>query len=147
MKFQRRKRPEINSGSMADIAFLLLVFFLITTTIQSDKGLNITLPPYTDKPDQAQIHNRNLFQIHINSKNEILTEGQTFSGFGKLHDDLKTFILNYGRDPELSDDPEKAVVSLQLNRGTGYRNFIEMLDAIQGVYFEIYAQKTGITTA
>lgn len=145
MRFFQRKKTEINSSSMADIAFLLLIFFLVTTTIQSNTGLNVTLPPQQENPDKVPLHNRNLFKVHINSKDRILVEDAHFESFDKLHDDVKKFILNSGEDPTMSINPEKAVISLQMNRGTHYKRFIEVMDALQGVYYEIYGERVGLT--
>jgi len=145
MKLFERKKAEINSSSMADIAFLLLIFFLVTTTIQTNKGLNVTLPPHQEDVPLVPIHNRNLYKVHINSKNLILIEDAPFESFNKLHDDVKRFILNNGEDPTMSLNPEKAVVSLQMNRGTHYKRFIEVMDALQGVYYEIYGDRVGLS--
>jgi len=130
---------------MADIAFLLLIFFLVTTTIQSNKGLSVTLPPHIDEPPKAKFNERNLFKVQINSNNKVLVEDEPFLGFDELHQDLKVFILNNGEDVNLSDTPEKAIVSLQMNRGTHYKRFIELMDALQGVYYEIYGDRVGLT--
>jgi len=142
--FERRK-TEINSSSMADIAFLLLIFFLVTTTIQTNRGLSATLPPHTDEPDIAKFHDRNLYKIHINSSDRILVEDASFENFEKLHADVKKFILNHGNDPLLSDNPKDAIISLHMNRGTHYKRFIEVMDALQGVYYEIYGERVGLT--
>lgn len=142
--FERRK-TEINSSSMADIAFLLLIFFLVTTTIQTNQGLSATLPPYKEKPDFIKFHDRNLYKIHINSRDRILVEDAPFESFEKLHADVKKFILNHGVDPKLSDNPNDAIISLHMNRGTHYRRFIEVMDALQGVYYEIYGERLGMT--
>lgn len=147
MKFFQRKKTEINSSSMADIAFLLLIFFLVTTTIQSNQGLNATLPPHTNEPVTTKIHDRDLFKVHINSSGRILVEDAPFEGFDKLHLDIKRFILNKGNDPELSVSPEKAVISVQMNRGTHYKRFIEVMDVLQGVYYEIYGERVGLPAA
>jgi len=145
MRFFERKKTEINSSSMADIAFLLLIFFLVTTTIQTNQGLSATLPPYKDTPDILRFHDRNLYRIHINSKDRILVEDAPFYIFEKLHADVKKFILNHGEDPKLSDTPENAIISLHMNRGTHYKRFIEVMDALQGVYYEIYGERVGLT--
>ena len=145
MKFFERKTAEINSSSMADIAFLLLIFFLVTTTIQTNKGLNVTLPPYQEDNTKITIHDRNLFKVHINSSDQILVEGTPFESYSRLHEDVKKFVLNNGEDPALSVNPEKAIISLQMNRGTHYRSFIEVMDALQGVYYEIYGERVGLT--
>jgi biopolymer transport protein ExbD len=147
MKTSRRRKVEINSSSMADIAFLLLIFFLVTTTIQSNKGLSATLPPHSDKPIVAKFHDRNLYKIHINSSDRILIEDAPFGGFDLLHTDIKKFILNNGKDPKLSDNPTEAIVSLQMNRGTHYKRFIEVMDAVQGVYYETYGERVGLTAS
>lgn len=145
MKFFRRKRTEISSSSMADIAFLLLIFFLVTTTIQTNQGLSVTLPPHADEPPKAPIHEKNLYKVHINSHDKVLVEDQQFEGFEKLHADVKKFILNNGEDPNSSDNPEKAIISLKMNRGTHYKRFVEMMDALQGVYYEIYGERVGLS--
>ena len=71
-----RARPEINASSMADIAFLLLVFFLVTTTIDSDKGLTVKLPPIPDSEDEIVTSNqnkRNVLNILVNAKDQMLS--------------------------------------------------------------------------
>ena len=69
----KRELPEVNAGSMADIAFLLLIFFLVTTTIETDKGLNRKLP---DMTNDSRIRERNLFMVNLNGTNELLVEGE-----------------------------------------------------------------------
>jgi biopolymer transport protein ExbD len=145
MRFFERKKVEINSSSMADIAFLLLIFFLVTTTIQTNKGLNVTLPPHTEQDVRIEIRDKNLYKVHINSRDQIMIEDAPFEGFARLHEDAKLFILNNGENPEMSESPEKAVISLQMNRGTHYKRFIEVMDALQGVYYEIYGDRVGLT--
>jgi biopolymer transport protein ExbD len=145
-----RSTPDIPNASMADIAFLLLVFFLVTTTVANDRGLSIQLPPPPEAlpPDvDIKIQERNLFKIQINSFDNILVEGNPFTGsMRELSDQIKEFVLNNGKDPNSSDNPEKAIVSYKTDRGTSHKRFIEVLDAIQRSYYEIYAQRAGITT-
>jgi biopolymer transport protein ExbD len=145
MRFFERRKNEVNCSSMADIAFLLLIFFLVTTTIQSDKGLNVTLPPHTDQPTVIEISERNLFKVHINSKNQLLVEDAPFAGFETLHDDARRFILNNGQNPDMSDNPKDAIISVQMNRGTHYKKFIETMDVLQGVYYGIYGERVGLS--
>lgn len=144
-----RPVPEIPNASMADIAFLLLTFFLVTTTVANDKGLSIILPPPPEAmpPDQdVKIQERNLFKIQVNSFDNLLVEGQPFtSSMRTLTDQIKEFILNNGRNPELSDTPEKAIVSYKTDRGTTHKRFVEVLDACQRAYYEIYAERAGVT--
>ncbi len=143
-----RSTPEIPNASMADIAFLLLTFFLMTTTVASDKGLLIQLPPPPEAlpPEDVEIQERNLFKIQINSSDKLLVEGDPwFSTNRELTDKIKVFILNNGADPNSSDNPQKAIVSLKADRGTTHKMFIEVLDAAQTAYNEIYAERAGVS--
>ena len=72
----KRAIPEINAGSMADIAFLLLIFFLVTTTMDVDKGINRKLPPYDDQllEDPPPIKKKNIFEVLVNSNDALLVE-------------------------------------------------------------------------
>lgn len=144
-----RALPEIPNASMADIAFLLLVFFLVTTTVPNDRGLFLPLPP----PPEAQVEDvpipeRNLFKIQINSFDNLLVEGDPWtSSIAELKAEVKKFILNDGMDPASSDNPEKAIVSFKTDRGTSHKKFIEILDVIQGAYYDIYAERVGVSNA
>lgn len=144
-----RSTPEIPNASMADIAFLLLTFFLMTTTVASDKGLYIQLPPPPEAlpPDMnVEIPERNLFKIQVNSFDKMLVEGEPYTGtLRELTDRIKGFILNNGADPNSSDNPQKAIVSLKTDRGTSHKAFIDVLDAAQAAYYEIYAERAGVT--
>jgi biopolymer transport protein ExbD len=134
----------ISTSSLADIAFLMLSYFLMTTVIDSDTGLALTLPEWRDQPVIAEIHERNLFNIHINSVDAVMIEGE-ISSLDGLSRRVREFILNNNQDAKLSESPEKAVVSLRSDRGTTYEVFINALDEIQGAYYEIYAERAGIS--
>jgi biopolymer transport protein ExbD len=143
-----RTTPEIPNASMADIAFLLLTFFLMTTTVASDKGLMVFLPPPPEAlpPDDIEIPEKNLFKIQVNSFDKLLVEGDPWTASNReLTDNIKVFILNNGVDPASSDSPQKAIVSLKTDRGTTHKAFIDVLDAIQAAYHEIYAERAGVT--
>ena len=140
-----RNPPEVNASSMADIAFLLLIFFLVTTTIASDKGLPITLPPKrTDETDQMRVNERNVHTILINSQDKLLVEGDPME-LGNLKASVKRFLANNGKDLDMSESPQKAVVSIKADRGTGYETYIQVLDQIKAGYHELRAQYLGIT--
>lgn len=149
MASKRRGGPEINSSSMADIAFLLLIFFLVTTTIANDRGLSIMLPPPPDQIDMTdvKIPERNLFKIQVNSFDKVLVEGEPMEEFSKLRQMIKDFVLNNGKDPQSSDSPKDAIVTYKTDRGTSYKRYIELLDEIQGAYYDIYADRIGVTNA
>ena len=143
-----RSTPEIPNASMADIAFLLLTFFLMTTTVSSDKGLLLFLPPPPEALPETdvEIQERNLFKIQINSSDKLLVEGDPWISTNReLTDKIKVFILNNGADPTSSDNPQKAIVSLKADRGTTHKMFVEILDAVQAAYHEIYADRAGVS--
>lgn len=169
-KGKNRMSNEINAGSMADIAFLLLIFFLVTTTIASDKGILNILPPKLDPnvpPPDIKVNERNIFAILINANNDLLVEGEYRRNTENLDKDIKEFILNFGapnedavalfnslpaslqsqalRRPESSDHPKEAVVSIKTDRGTSYELYLEVFDAAKKAYFEIYGERVGLT--
>lgn len=143
----KREDPQINSSSMADIAFLLLIFFLVTTTIANDRGLSLQLPPNPDDMEQqdVKIPERNLFKILVNSADRLLVEGEPLENVDDIRPMIKEFVLNNGRDPESSDSPKDAIVSFKTDRGTSQKMFIDVLDQIQGAYYDMYADRVGVT--
>lgn len=142
-----RSTPEIPNASMADIAFLLLTFFLMTTTVANDKGILLTLPPPPENiPEDVEIQERNLFKIQVNSYDNVLVEGEPWTGGDRdLVDQIKRFVLNYGNDPMSSDNPLKAIVSIKTDRGTSHKKFIDVLDVAEAAYNEIYAERAGVS--
>ena len=141
-----KSTPEIPNASMADIAFLLLTFFLVTTTMPNDKGLSMQLPPPPEaQPEDVNIPERNMFKIQVNSSDALLVEGEPMTNVDGLKDMIKKFILNNGADPKSSDSPEKAIVSLKTDRGTTHKRFVEILDIAQAAYYDIYADQAGVT--
>ena len=144
----KRSAPEINAGSMADIAFLLLIFFLVTTTMDVNKGIERRLPqkqpPHAPPPPKIQ--KRNLFIIDINAADEMLIRGKEMK-IGDLKEAAKAFVDNNGtgectychgaRDPESSDKPEKAVVALKTNRGTSYKFYLSVQNELGLAYKEL----------
>ncbi|MDH5381494.1 MAG: biopolymer transporter ExbD, partial [Cyclobacteriaceae bacterium] len=146
MKTTSRNSAEINSSSMADIAFLLLIFFLVTTTIVSDKGLFLILPPENTDVEPINIPQKNLFTIVINSSGELLVEGQLYNQSSEnLKNDIMKFVLNRGEDITSSDSPEKAIVTLKTSRATTQNDFIEILDVVKSAYNQIYANRVGVS--
>lgn len=105
----RRDAPEINAGSMADIAFLLLIFFLVTTTMDSSFGITRLLPPIDDTPveDQVKSKERNILIVLINNSDQLLVEGQP-SELSELRSQVKDFIKN---ETNSADLPEFKTVS------------------------------------
>ena len=102
----KRKLPEINASQMADISFLLLIFWLCSTTMSTDQGLSRRLPPplppNMEKPD-VEVNERNIFIVLINSQNQLLVQGELMD-VRQLREEAKAFILNVENDihkPEL----------------------------------------------
>ena len=141
---QREKNTEVNTGSMADIAFLLLIFFLVTTTIASEKGIMMKLPQKITH--EFIIHERNVFNILINSNNEILAEEKRIE-LSQLKKEVKAFIDNRGKLENLSDAPDKAVVSIKTDRGTNYATYLAVLDEVKLSYNELRARYLGLPIA
>jgi biopolymer transport protein ExbD len=153
MARQKKKREvqEINASSMADIAFLLLVFFLVTTTFDSDYGIQRRLPekPPSDLPPPPPINRRNIFLILINSKDEMYVNGE-IGDINLLREDVKNFILNPTNDETLSAKKEvvsekwgktilvsKGVVSLQTDRNTSYNRYIEVQNELAAAFNDL----------
>ncbi len=146
MKLRKKEySQEVNTGSMADIAFLLLIFFLVATTLVQDKGLNQQLPPKKDEYQQHKpINERNLFKVNINSQQKVLVQGKIMNDLKMLKQEVKDFVLNKDQVPSLSESPRKAIVSIKANRGAKYARFIQVLDELKAGYYEIYAEKIGV---
>ena len=151
----RRDTPEINAGSMADIAFLLLIFFLVTTTMDVDTGISRKLPEKQPEDMVPPIlKEKNVFEVNINRRNEILVEGDQYMKVDQLREAAIKFIDNGGgtaeamaqedlaactwcegdKDPSSSDHPKKAIISLQSDRGTSYATYISVQNELVAAY-------------
>jgi len=154
-----KKTPGINAASMADIAFIILIFFLMVTTMGSEFGMIRMLPPWTDDSDSEQINERNIFVVNVNQHNHLMVRGQ-LTDISALREMTKDF-FDLGNMGE--NDPEKvqedlpllgltwinrgAVVSLQNDRGTSYRVYMqvqnELTAAIRELRDEFTMQRWG----
>ena len=170
----KNRKVDIPAASLADIAFLLLIFFLVTTTIASDKGIALLLPPKPDPnqpPPDITKNQRNIFKVNVNSSDRVLVEDEPLRDVTKIREMVKEFVLNFGkanqenqeiiatlsgaqqnfvqsngRKPDSSDSPTDAVVSFKTDRGTSYEMYLSILDEIMGAYDEIYAERVGLTS-
>lgn len=135
-----RASTEINAGSMADIAFLLLIFFLVTTTINAEKGIPIKLPPWSDEEvDPTQLNTRNVYSVLVNLNNELLVRGEPME-LTELRANAKDFILNPDNRPDLAESPKKAIVSLKNDRGTAYETYLQVYNELKGAYNELWEE-------
>lgn len=137
LKKRKRTEPEIPGSSLADIAFLLLIFFLVTTTINVDTGIGLTLPPIPDENiDPPPIKERNLLKILVSAQGLVLLDDEP-SSITEVKEKVKTFIKNPDSDPNLSESPDVAIVSIKTDRRTPYNVYINMLDEVIGAYNEL----------
>ncbi len=156
-----RKTPGLNTQSTADIAFLLLCYFLMTSTMDQQSGLQRRLPPMPDKNQQTQdtkINKRNIIIVKINSSDRLFA-GDQLMDVSQLKDKIKEFITNPNNDPNLPEREtkniegfgeypvSKGVISLQNDRGTSYRAYIavqnELVKAINEVRDDFSKQNYG----
>lgn len=130
-------KNEVNAGSMADIAFLLLIFFLVTTTIAEDKGVLVKLPPWSNEPPpELQLKKRNVYSVLVNANNQLLVRGELTDIEG-LRDNAKEFIMNPNNRSDMAEKPTKAIISLKNDRGTKYDTYLQVWNELKGAYNEL----------
>lgn len=148
----KKKIPEINASSMADISFLLLIFFLVTTSMSVDKGLSRRLPPPlqpNQKVEDMDINKRNIFVVKINSMNQLLVQGKEMD-IKQLRAKTKEFIDNKANDPELPvkvaeeieglgvvEYTKDHVISVQNDVDTQYQAYLEVQNELVAAYNEL----------
>ena len=145
----RRSSPEVNAGSMADIAFLLLIFFLVTTTIETDSGISRKLPPMEESEEDVVIKQKNIFTVLLNGKDQLLVEDELMV-LEDLRESAIEFLDNGGgngedactyckgkKDPKSSDNPDKAIISLKNERETSYATYISVQNELVAAYNQL----------
>ena len=162
----KRKVPDINSSSTADIAFLLLIFFLITTSMDSDRGLARLLPPPPEdekNENTDKIKERNILQVYLN-KDDALMCGNDYIGVDQLRQKAKEFIANINNAENMPEKTQKNVdffgttlvndkhvISLQNDRGSSYQAYISVQNELVAAYNELRdelaQEKFGVTSA
>ncbi|MBT8300164.1 MAG: biopolymer transporter ExbD [Maribacter sp.] len=143
---RRAGAPEVNAGSMADIAFLLLIFFLVTTTIETDAGLDRMLPPIEPPDTDVVIKQKNIFQVNINKNGQLLADEELIE-LKQLRAKATAFLDNGGdgsctyckgrRNSDSSDNPTKAIISLKNDRETKYGTYITVQNELVGAYNDL----------
>lgn len=137
-KTRDRMNNEINAGSMADIAFLLLIFFLVTTTIAEDKGILVKLPPWSDEePDITRLKERNVYSVLVNAQNQLLVREEPMR-LADLRENAKEFIANPRRMENMAESPSNAIISLKNDRGTNYETYLAVYNELKGAYDELW---------
>ena len=160
----KRKVPDINSSSTADIAFLLLIFFLITTSMDTDRGLARLLPPPPEdekNENTDKIKERNILQVYMN-KDDALMCGNDYIGVDQLRQKAKEFIANVANAENMPEKTQKNVeffgtcmvndkhvISLQNDRGSSYQAYISVQNELVAAYNELRdelaKEKFGVT--
>ncbi len=144
----RKESPEINAGSMADIAFLLLIFFLVTTTMNVDSGIMRKIPKKEELQPDIKIKEKNILEVNINLKNELFVDGNIIQ-LKELKQIAIEFIDNAGgldknkqacdwcegkQIKTSSDHPSKAFIAIKTDRNTKYETYISVLDNLNAAY-------------
>lgn len=150
MAINKKKTPEVNAGSMADIAFLLLIFFLVATTMNVDSGINRTLPPWVDEEQQdaPPIKERNILKVFVSAYDQLMVQGEQIH-ISQLKDKAKEFMLNPFDDPNLPEKEtvtndilgshvvSKGVISLKADRSTTYNTYVMVQNELSRAFNEI----------
>ena len=153
-----RKTPEVRADSQADIAFLLLIFFLVATTMNSDKGLSRVLPPLPPedvKVEDIKVKERNVLLVFVNAAGQIMAGNESMDIRG-LKDKAKEFILNPMDDANLPEKKDteidlpdgskwvypvsEGVISLQTTRDTNYEVYIMVQNELSRAFNEVREQ-------
>ncbi|HXK49313.1 MAG TPA: biopolymer transporter ExbD [Clostridiales bacterium] len=126
LKKTERKVGEFNASSMADITFLLLVFFLVTTTVSTDKGIKFVLPQKADDATPTKV--KGVVNVFLNDDNQIL--------LGKKGKEEEVSIQQIKNqltllDREISAQGDSIIVSIKVTPGSTYKNYVEILDQIK----------------
>ncbi len=148
MAGNKRKVQEINASSMADIAFLLLIFFLVATTMNVDSGINRTLPPWVENQEAPPLKERNIMQVKVDMAGRIMAQREVIQ-LWDLKDMAKDFLLNRNNDENLPEKENKqidiigtfpvskGVISLQNDRGTSYDAYMQVQNELTRAINEI----------
>lgn len=145
-----RKAPEINAGSMADIAFLLLIFFLVTTTMDVDTGITRRLPPPVEDPEQdIDVKERNVMKVLVNSRDRLMVNGKE-AYIQNLKEIAKDFMSIHPDNPEYPEvqsrfieelnreiTTSKGIISLKNDRGTSYEMYIAVQNELAAAFNEM----------
>ena len=144
----RRDLPEMNAGSMADIAFLLLIFFLVSTTLKQDQGIFTKLPKKDPNETKLVFNDKNILDVIINTNNELYVDDQVVdiknltelaikfidNGGGTDKDGNPCVWCRGAQDPTSSDHPSKALIAIDANRAADYGTYIQVLDNVHKAY-------------
>lgn len=129
---KRRHTASVNAGSMADIAFLLLIFFLVATQLANTRGIPVILPEYYDGPP-GQAADNNVLRILINAQDELLIESK-LSDKETVTDRIKDFVLNPTQLSSRPSTPQKAIISIESHAKSTYEAYLDIYSRIHQAY-------------
>ncbi len=132
---KRKKNAGINASSMSDIAFLLLIFFLVTTTMDAEQGIMVQLPPDGEEVPYT-LKNRNVLEILINSQDQLMVEGK-LTEVDALKQITKDHLTNNGRLPHYAESAQKAIISIKNDPKTSYKQYIAVYNELKAAYNEV----------
>ena len=141
---RNRLNHQVQAGSMADIAFLLLIFFLIASIIKTDLGITVKLPPWDPNQMIMPIQEHNVFSVLVNADNQLLVRGKP-ARVEDLRERAKEFILNPQKREDLSEKPTKAIISLKNDRGTKYETYLSVYNELKAAYRELWDEEAKKT--
>ncbi len=148
MAINKRKIQEVNAGSMADISFLLLIFFLVATTMNTDSGINRILPPIKEDVEQTQEKERNILKVFVNDADQLMVNAREIP-LGELKTVVKDFVLNRTNAANMPEKEikeiegmgeypvSKGIVSLQNRKATSYGMYISVQNELTKAFNEI----------
>ena len=150
MARKKRKVPSLNASSTADISFILLIFFLVTTSMDTDAGLARRLPPPPeDEQAEMDVKERNVLNVKVNAAGQIMCGGD-FIEIDQLCDKAKEFVKNDANSPNLPEKhlknspllgqcavTDKHVISVQTDRGTPYNVYFQVQNELVRAYNEL----------
>lgn len=146
---KKKELPGLNTASMADVSFLLLTFFLLTSSINTDLGIQRRLPPASNQKSRpTEIHKRNIFSVKVNSSDQIFLDGQ-IGDINELKQKAKEFLSNQQNSPNLPEKEKiyipligkyyvsKGVISVQNDRGTSYDMYFKIQNELTAAITEL----------
>ncbi|MBX2846024.1 MAG: biopolymer transporter ExbD [Saprospiraceae bacterium] len=132
----RRQLPELNAGSMADIAFILLLFFLVSTTLKESKGIPTAMKSNDQIPQPRKWEDRNLLKLDLLADGTVLLEDEVFIP-EQLKDEVIVFLTNEGRDPNYSDSFEEALVYFTPHPEAPYDSYLEVFSHVKAAFHQL----------
>ncbi len=116
-------------------------YWLVTAPLEVDKGITVKLPPWSDEPPSAmKLNSRNVYSVIVNANDELLVRGEPMD-ISNLKENTKIFIANPNGLENMSESPDKALISLKNDRGTSYEVYIKVYNELKAAYKELWEEE------